>query len=295
MSGSGIGTPASAPSATAAAYVDVREGYGFQTSPFTSVTIDRLVSGGTVITWSLNRGTNLAVPYSFTVEVARSTADDWTTVGTTTSQTYTDTTQRDWSELLEIFYRIRLTLDDGSGYNSTPSNFLSTMSTSELRFIDEIRRKEAIHNARFGGVTMWLLSRKNWGTKCTSCRDEETNEVLDPLCSTCYGTGYVDGYWDPYEMEGRMLKRKQVVREGGDALTQMIMRVCPIPSISEKDVVVIDGSDERYVIESVDDTGNMAGKSIIQRLGMVGLSPGHVIYTLTWSGSNDPSDGAQTW
>lgn len=276
-------------------------GYLGQTGAFSRVLIDKLVSGGSVISWYLTSGFGKATPYSFVVQWARAGSDDWTVV-TTVIDTYvaTDSSRRDYSALMEGFYRVVLTTADGSGYTSQPSNLPSNLTLRDLRIIEDLRRRELlVADPDRNGVKYWLLARRNWGTVCTSCTESVSREVVNARCGSCYGTGFVGGYHAPHPMHGLILARKQKIDEGGPAGTAvqkiMQLRVTPLLEVSKKDVVILDGLDERYFVESVTDLVSIKGKAVVQQLTLIAAPPSDIIYSMQWGGTNDPTQGEVSW
>jgi len=271
--------------------------FDWETYPFSYVKVDRLVRGGTQISWTLQNGFQ-ADSISFTVQWARSFSSDWTDVGTTSNYSYTDPTRRDYSAVLEGFYRVKLTAD-GSTYYSAPSSFPSTWTAKDLRLCQELRRKELLAASdNFGGQTIWLLGRKFWGTACTQCTSPVSGEVVNPRCSNCYGTGYVGGYHAPYRTKGLLLKTKRVAAPsaaGTLVRAQAVLRCPLLPIVHEQDVVIIDGLDERYFVREIETSVAIKGHPIVQTLSLLAADPDDVIYDLTWDSTYDPEEGEADW
>lgn len=270
-----------------------------QDSPFRNLLVDTLVHGGTVVSWTLEPTFGAPDPWSFELQWSRSGSDSWTTVTTVTdAYTATDSTRRDYSSILEGFYRVVLTDNGGTTYESAPSNFPSTWGVRDLQIVGEIRRKERLLAEKQTGVACWILARKFWGTDCTDCVDETTEEVQNPRCSTCYGTGYVGGYHNPHPDFCRLMGSKdQIVEQMGTTIySQMRVRMAPIPLVAEHDVIILEGSDRRLEVIDTAPKYERKGRTIVQDLTLQALDPDDVIYDLRWSGSKDPEDGEQdTW
>lgn len=295
MSGGLQGTEAEgySPTGGADAISGVSYGYDHQKDPFSYILVDRLAGGGTQVTWALRPTFGTATPWSFELQWGRPGSDSWDTVTTVTDTfTATDSTQRDYSSVLQGFYRVVLTDADGDSYPSRPSNFPSTWEARDLRNCDEIRRRERLAYDKVG-MKCWVLFRKHWGTACSSCIDDTSEQVRNPRCTTCYGTGYEGGYFDPYPDKCRILgENTQVIPQLGTRVAhQMLIRMVPIPRVHEDDIIILEGSDLRLSVEKVSPEFVIKGRPIIEHFELKALEPTDIVYDITWSGSRDPSEG----
>ncbi len=288
------GTPAVAYSPTGISSPLVN--YDTQDSPFNYVRVDRLLRGGTQVSWALIPTFGPSTPLSFNIQWARAGNETWTSV-TTVADAFvgSDATQRDYSAILDGFYRVVLTDGDGSTYASKPSNFPSTWTLADLRLCDYIRIKEQLLYTK-SGVSCWILFRKFWGTTCPTCADATTGAPRDPRCATCFGTGFVGGYHAPYPTTGAIMKTDEVIIEqaGTISLRRVAFRTALLPMATEHDIVIVDGSDDRLKIAKVSNLAEIRGRPVVQQLELIALPPSHAVYDLTWSGSNDPSEGEST-
>lgn len=135
MSGSGIMYPAEAwtPTAGAEPPAALKAAFDWQSTPFSHIFIDKLVRGGTRISWALTPGFNKPAPLQFTVSWARAGSQDWETVGSIDDAYYlVDSSRRDYSDLLEGVYRVVLSTADGSTYTSRAANFPATWAVKDL-------------------------------------------------------------------------------------------------------------------------------------------------------------------
>jgi hypothetical protein len=49
------------------------------------------------------------------------------------------------------------------------------------------------------GTPAMVFRRRRDGTRCTNCWDKVLKRVTDSQCITCYGTGYIGGYYPPFD------------------------------------------------------------------------------------------------
>ncbi len=263
--------------------------------PFTNVTIDRMVKGGTTVYWELAESFSDPTPWTFTLQWSRS-GSDWVDVGTTSNFSLSDSTQRSFNIIKDSYWQVSLTTGSGS-YESGPSSIPNSWNSIDLRKYNEARRR-AENLYSFRGINGWLLFRKNWGPRCTNCIDPITHEVTNSDCLNCYGTGFEDGYYPPYPINCLFLGSEQKhinTGQGDDQIEQASIRVALTPMLQKKDVVILDNSDKRFMIKDKQVESHIKGYPIDQTLTLTGLSPSDIIYDISWNGSEDPSDGEQQW
>ena len=266
-----------------------------QTYPFKWVKVDFLKKGPTAVFWALDALFDETTPWTFTLQVGTSATGTWTTVGSsTTAYTKTDSTQRTTWAVNEIFYRVKLVTGDSNIYYSLPVNIPDTWTLKDLRIASEIVRKENLLNSSsYSGITFWILSRKRTGTRCTDCTDSVTDEVITVQCTSCWGTGLVGGYETPYETTGRILGTGSTVK-GSDLGTifnsNIAVRYCPLPTVHEGDIIILDGSDERYALKRVETVASIKGHPIIQQATLSALPVSDIVYKIEWNSSYDPTD-----
>ncbi len=264
-----------------------------QNDPFSFVTVDKLVSGGTKIYWGIEPSFGEPTPWNFTVQWGTAGTGDWTNITTVSDAfTATDPQQREYSALFDGFYRVQLTTDAGNTYSSLPSNYPSEWTTRDLRIVDELRRKELLLYRKREGVKCWILYRKHWGEEC-SCVDSTTGEVTDPSCTDCYGTGFVGGYYAPHQTYCFIQEAGTAVRtgRGTTAYNSAQARIVPIPPVCKYDILILEDSDQRLEVTKSKPEAVYKNRVLAQMLELEALDPSHVVYEMTWSGSSDPSKG----
>lgn len=271
----------------------------FQSTPFSNITVDRMMRGGTVVTWQVEPAFGGALPWNFTLQFGRAGTDDWEQVSNVQNTFQaTDSTRRKYSTLVDGYYRVLLSDGGGNTYASAPTSFPENWSERDLRIIDEIRRKELFLYSTRAGMRCWVLYRQRFGADCTACVDTTTGEILDPQCTTCYGTGFIGGYWSPVPTYCLISDTgEEVLEDFGTVIARnMGIRITPIPAVREYDIVILEGSDLRLAVRGTDPVGLYKGHIVIQNLSLEALDPDNVIYDMTWGGSKDPADGqSEIW
>lgn len=83
----------------------------------------------------------------------------------------------------------------------TPAYFRDEVPDRVFREI--VRNKRiALNNTRFSGRDFRVFKRRTWGTHCSNCWDESLQRTTISNCTTCYGTGWINGYYNPVTFRG---------------------------------------------------------------------------------------------
>jgi hypothetical protein len=264
---------------------------------FTRFNVDHIVIGGTRVSWELDSGflASAVGPLEFQLQAGRTAnplADDWEAVGLTAFDTWfmIDDQKRLFGKTFWTHYRICLRTGDNQTLFSKPVSALMGLDRRDWRIFREIRRKELV-NFRFGGTEGYLLKRRTHGTKCTECRDFQSGEILDDDCDTCYGTGFVNGYYPPmpciFAITEPMARHEE--RDGGQARgtindIKTSARMLALPHMNEQDIWVARRQDRRWVIHRVQDTSEIKGVPLIAKVELRLLPTTDQIYTINIPG-----------
>lgn len=138
----------------------------------------------------------------FDILVGNAPTDKFVKIGETTADFYLDSSQRDLTKLLQIYYAIRTrNVVTGERWYSPPQRIGCQWEHNDWRVAREIIRGWHVRLRKGrAGTKGWLLKRRNIGAVCTECTDvDDPNRILKGNCAACYGTGIVGGYYDPIE------------------------------------------------------------------------------------------------
>lgn len=158
---------------------------------------------GHFIQWQLDPFFRGPQPYNFALEIALT--PDFSEIAATKDNLgdvffVVDDTKLKQSWAPNYFYRIRLTVQDGRQYYSTPILFGSTRHDSrKYAMAAEIIRKEILLS-RFTGTEAWLLRRKTYGKKTIKTLQNIDSVSGVPIADTSkedYGVGIDGGYFNP--------------------------------------------------------------------------------------------------
>lgn len=206
-----------------------------------------------VLSWCLNPGTDFTSDKGVYIQWRRAGGEWLDLAGPVYNAcSWEDPHQYNWAKDRDLYYRIRI--GDTYGPQARAGDGFLDKRDSAMYF--EIIRKENLQ-MRYAGVDGWFLRRKHWGDKCTDCTDWDTGEVTNGLCQTCYGTGFVGGYYEsiPYKVN---LVQQPVVNKhtDGNGLAtideqNMFAKALAEPLPDSFDLWIQKDTNDRYVIRKL--------------------------------------------
>jgi hypothetical protein len=228
---------------------------------FTRFEVYHVTRGGTLLMWDVSpavKGSSLT--YQFTVQASKSGVGDWIDVTTldNTNHFFIDPAQYVWAKNPELHYRVALTVPNKPPALSGALQINRGLNTHDQAIVNEIMRKEQLQLEQYSGACGYLYKRRHWGVRCTVCTDFNTGESKNANCSTCYGTGFVGGYFDPVRYwiapSNKSQRRTSIEPTQGtvDPVVELGRGVA-CPWVESYDVWVSSRSDARYIIHTVKD------------------------------------------
>ena len=257
---------------------------------FDMVHVSYLIRGGTRVMWQLIPEFSDPLPWTFQLQVGKSgdeDADDWTDVGLPVENScYSiDSEKRAYSKTQNTHYRVKMTTPVAV-YYSQPAAKSGILNVRDWRLAKEIVRKEKLR-FRYTSQDGYLLKRRTNGQDCTKCLDLQTNEVTDPYCQECWGTGKQCGYyypmaciWADLSPRTRRLHIDDQARRGTVKDIVVTGRMLMLPLIDEQDVWVSRKTDDRYYIHSIQDVAEIRGVPLIANIEMRPAPFTDVIYEI---------------
>jgi hypothetical protein len=160
--------------------------------------------------------------------------------------------------------------------------FLKRQELGAARAIMKLERKRmAVIGTKF-----IVIKRLIEGSKCTTCRDVETNQVLNTDCEICYDTGIIKGYDSPICVYAQNitpkeeeLKPKQT-GEGEDDKIMFVFRYVSAPEINQFDLLVQADDDMRFVVEKVQKFLFKGKQPLISHITASLVHRDHILYKL---------------
>lgn len=246
------------------------------------------INGGSVVEWTLHPQFADPPPHSFQLQVGRTGnpyADDWENVGSPVLNSYSvvDSARRTYGKFQWTHYRVVLTTGVDS-YASKPQPLTGNLSPADWRKAAAILREEELRLAQIPRTNGFLLKRRLFGEQCP-CTDSLTDEVRDPNCTSCYGTGYVGGYYQAYPCfrveHGPVSHRSHRDDSRGTVDDRPVTsaRMLNFPQVFSYDVWVQYDSDLRWIVHSVQSAVEIRGMPLVLDPVELRLAPfSHPVY-----------------
>jgi hypothetical protein len=260
---------------------------------FSEVIVLPTIAFGTRVQWTLHPQLRDPGPYEFALEWGRTglpDADDWEQIGDSAYNVFfmVDDEQRVYGKTNWTHYRVRMTTPLAT-YYSRPTPADSTLSFSDrARWAAMVRAQQKLLRMEHG-VNGYLLKRKLFGEPCPeNCVDELTQEITNPQCPTCHGTGFLNGYFEPVDCVYAALSQKVSRNEldGGKArgTTDDMLRVkatiLAVPQLFSYDVWVDHAKDARWFIHTIQNKAEYKGVAIVYEVELRLAPYSHHIYDI---------------
>ncbi len=105
------------------------------------------------------------------------------------------------SQHVPMYYRLRA-IDKASGVEKAASKPFTFGGPLPLDAIEIIRQQRVLLEGVNGhppvkGTECTVYKRRNFGRNCTRCKDAITNRIAISNCPECFGTGKIDGFYNP--------------------------------------------------------------------------------------------------
>jgi hypothetical protein len=257
---------------------------------FALVHVSYLIRGGTRVMWQLLPEFDDPTPRSFQLQVGKTggdDADDWKDFGLPVENTCyaIDSVKRVYIKTQNTHYRVKLLTPAGL-YYSQPTAKAGILNVRDWRLAQEIVRKERLR-FRYTSQDGFLLKRRSTGENCNSCLDLQTNEVTDPYCKECWGTGKQCGYyypmaciWADLSPRTHRMHVDDQARRGTVKDIVVTGRMLMLPLIDEQDVWVSRKTDDRYYIHSIQHMAELRGVPLIANVELRPAPFTDVIYEI---------------
>jgi hypothetical protein len=234
-----------------------------------SVEITRLLPlfpHGVFLQWDIINPTEVG-SYNFDVYRAGSPEGPWEPLqlGGTNTYNYSDvlpTTSTQTAGAINqlsltrgIFYRVVVTPPSGDDNAFEVVSVVEPRLDGKQRLLKrKILRDESIMFRKLNGVEVAVVKRMHWGPRCTVCWDKTTKSVTRANCSTCFGTGFSPGYFEPVitlARRGTLPSSKQLSPQGIAEYRPTQVTMLDAPKVEPDDVLVFLKDNKRFVVKSV--------------------------------------------
>lgn len=230
---------------------------------FDQVRVRPTIAQGTFVEWIIHPLFEDPGPYTFQLEVgttASNDSDDWRpVVDPVENVNYAvDPEQRGFGKTQWTHYRVKLTTPLGL-YYSKPHHVWGDLHFRDLRKVNNYERCWRKGLRMTGGSEGYLLKQRLFGPRCENrCRDYVTDEIVNPQCPVCFGTGFTGGYFAPIPCVwvdmGREAHQDHLDDEGKRGTVNDIsvpVKMLAVPQVYHGDIWVQRDSDQRWHIHDV--------------------------------------------
>jgi hypothetical protein len=258
---------------------------------FDMVHVSYLIRGGTRVMWTLSTTFNDPQPWTFQLQTSWTAGEDptaWEDVGLPVDNSCyaIDPNQRNYSRGVQsVHYRVKLTTPVAE-YYSEPTAKAGILSVRDWNLAREMVRKEKLRH-RYANQDGYLLKRRSGGALCSRCLDIQTNEVTDPYCPQCWGTGKECGYFYPLACVWADLspvtRRRHIDDQAvrGTILDITVSaRMLMLPLVDAQDVWVSRKTDDRYYIQAIQHVAELRGVPLIANVELRPAPFSDVIYRI---------------
>jgi len=264
-------------------------------SPFERVRIRYSVDGSTRVEWDLSRLFTDSQPHTFTLQGTYSSTDNTTfaNIGlpAQNTQALVDDEKRVFAQTQDFYYRVKLVTPVRTYYSEIVSAF-KNLNFRDWRLARDVLRKEQLRHSKYTSLQGFLLKRKRYGSRCTTCTDYLTDEVTNSSCAVCNGTGIIDGYFTavpsylelPPTSTREEMDNAQAVGTKKDVIYQNCrMLGDPIPD--SYDVFVDSGSDRRFIIHEITSSAIMRGYPVAFNVNVRQANFSDIVYSIPMEGT----------
>jgi len=261
-------------------------------SVFDRVVVNYLIRGGTRVMWELRDDFMDGQPYTFQLQMGQTNdnnADDWQNVGLPVQDQYVavDDEQRAFNKWPNrTFYRVELKTKNDT-YYSLPTDGAGTLSKRDWRISREIVRQELIRFRHHAGQQGLLLKRRITGEDCPTCLDYQTNEIRDPDCPDCWGTGKRCGYFFPIDcvwadMNPKTYRTHLDAGQGRGTINDVVARARMLNTflLGEEDVWINLVTDDRFYVHTVQNVAEYRGIPLIANVELRPAPYTDIIYDI---------------
>jgi len=250
--------------------------------------VPAMLGRGVAISWQLNKTFELR-ELRHTVLFGRYPNDAFIIVGTVDNDTYfEDPIDRILNaDVFNRWYALKTTdINTQEHWYTSPVHAGSTWRKREWLIARDIVRQESVRLIkRRAGTRGWLLRRRFSGTRCEDCVEPETGRITDPECETCFGTGFVGGYYDPMEfwvdLNPEKLMRRLTPDQGIISGIVKTGRALAYPPAMPNDYWVSAKSGIRFKIgDQVVKVAEIEEEPLIVQIDMTPEQTNHIIYSV---------------
>lgn len=182
-----------------------------------------------------------------------------------------------------IYYRVDVTPPSGSGNKVTAISDVEPGLSHSMRMRKrKMLRDEAFSYRKLNGTELVVLKRKRWGARCPVCYDAVSRSATRADCTTCFGTTFTGGYYDPIITMGRrtvLQKTTALAVEGKSNINVGQMWLLDAPYVEPDDILVALRDNRRFLINKINNT-ELQTVTVHQKVDMTELVRSSIEYRI---------------
>lgn len=259
--------------------------------PIQRLIVYNIEPGVTHVTWDMHPKMNDPGDYEYQLQVNRLPNPDdpeWKDVGNSVTNAIAiedrldDPDTRCHGFQLDKYYRIKLTTCNGDHvYFSPIEGCFGQLHRYEWKLVQEITRKEKLRHNNVS-IPCVLLKVRTSGEKCPNCTNGVSGISNNSECPFCYGTGYLGGYYAPFNFNMVEISPTQLMeKHESDNVTTLNLsdnryegRALGVPEILLDDIIVDLSTSQRFRVQ---------GSQVISQLRRVPIARKLDLVLLPWS------------
>jgi len=155
----------------------------------------------------------------------------------------------------DYYYKMTIREIANPGNSVTSSTVWICMSFDGVH--DVMRYNETVLYDIYHGEPCKIIKKKNFGTRCPDCWSVNRLQRTRTHCDTCKGTGFLDGWYDPIEIQISFdsdPKKTDSQKDFENVYDTKRARLSNYPLVKPKDIILNLDKAKRYTIEHVETT-----------------------------------------
>lgn len=154
------------------------------------------------------------------------------------------------------------------------------LNEREFLIAREITRREVLRFERKIGLRAAILKRRVFGPACTECIDKLSRICKKSTCTSCFGTKYVGGYYDPVYVWAEV-EELPVIKQISDISTTeektAYLRMTNKVLVNKKDILVDLSNNNRWELSTEPEMKKYRTVPILQKAKAAMVSPKSII------------------
>lgn len=188
------------------------------------------------------------------------------------------------NQFRDFWYRVVVTTPSGGSLdvvdNVSPL-FEGTLADRKMFQYQRKALRDFCLQLKLNGTPVAILKRRHWGVRCT-CVDKATRELVRSACVKCWGTGFLEGYWDPIYTRARRAPSSNssaVTPENKSDANDIRFWLPDIPALEQDDLIIFLKDNTRWRVDVTTST-QIRLQDTHQVISGQALDKGDIVYRI---------------